>query len=77
MGSAPEGCEPCKCDIGGSRTAICDDITGMCSCKANLEGRTCEKVGPGYYYENLDQVTLEAENANPGKIGVRIHKSKN
>lgn len=69
LGSAPEGCQACDCDIGGSHNTTCDDISGKCDCRPNLMGRKCDQVRPGHYFANLDHIKYEGENAIPGRGG--------
>ncbi|CAK9803904.1 Laminin subunit beta-1 [Anthophora quadrimaculata] len=56
--SHPEACLPCNCDNGGSLDdGICDsrtdplsgDESGRCHCKANVEGRRCDRCKNGYW----------------------------
>ncbi|XP_034171779.1 laminin subunit beta-1 isoform X2 [Osmia lignaria lignaria] len=56
--SHPEACLPCDCDLGGSLDdGICDsrtdplrgDESGRCRCKANVEGRRCDRCKNGYW----------------------------
>lgn len=48
----------CDCDLGGSLDdGICDSITnpltggesGRCNCKANVEGRRCDRCKNGFW----------------------------
>ena len=70
LGSTKEGCEKCGCDVGGSVSSVCDDISGSCQCKRNLIGRQCNLVQPGYYVELLSQNKYEGEDSVPGEIDV-------
>uniref|UniRef100_A0A348G671 Laminin subunit beta1 n=1 Tax=Odontomachus monticola TaxID=613454 RepID=A0A348G671_ODOMO len=56
--SDPEACQPCNCDLGGSLDdGICDsrtdllsgDESGRCHCKANIEGRRCDRCRNGFW----------------------------
>ncbi|KAG6801748.1 laminin subunit beta-1 isoform X1 [Apis mellifera caucasica] len=56
--SDSEACLPCDCDLGGSLDdGICDsrtdllsgDESGRCHCKANVEGRRCNRCKYGYW----------------------------
>lgn len=48
-GNLEAGCEPCKCNPIGSRTEICDPVTGYCSCKPGVFGITCDSCLDGYF----------------------------
>ncbi|XP_062428551.1 laminin subunit alpha-2 isoform X5 [Rhea pennata] len=39
-------CQPCRCNINGSFSEICDSRTGQCECKANVIGRRCDMCKP-------------------------------
>ncbi|XP_034940171.1 laminin subunit beta-1 isoform X2 [Chelonus insularis] len=56
--SDPEACQPCDCDPNGSLDdGICDSRTdpltgeesGRCHCKANVEGRRCDRCKNGFW----------------------------
>ncbi|XP_062842586.1 laminin subunit beta-3 isoform X2 [Trichomycterus rosablanca] len=40
-------CLPCQCDSAGS--VGCDEVTGVCRCKDNVEGPRCDRCKPGYF----------------------------
>ncbi|XP_076857494.1 laminin subunit beta-3 isoform X2 [Brachyhypopomus gauderio] len=47
---SPDACLRCQCDSAGSeRGGQCDQVTGACLCKANVEGARCDRCKPGYY----------------------------
>ncbi|KAI4494129.1 hypothetical protein M0802_009163 [Mischocyttarus mexicanus] len=57
----PEACQPCDCDLSGSLDdGICDsrtdllsgDESGRCHCKANVEGRRCDRCKNGFWNFN-------------------------
>lgn len=50
----PYGCEDCRCNQNGtiSRIGICDTVTGVCMCKTNVQGRTCDMCKPNTYQLN-------------------------
>lgn len=49
------GCKPCNCNTLGSTRAQCDQETGECSCKRNVDSSTgCSRCLPGYYNLNRD-----------------------
>ncbi|GAB1863172.1 Laminin subunit beta-1 [Camponotus japonicus] len=63
--SDPEACQPCDCDLGGSLDdGICDsrtdllsgDESGRCHCKANIEGRRCDRCKNGFWNFNPDSL---------------------
>ncbi|KAM7303910.1 laminin subunit gamma-1 isoform X2 [Ixodes scapularis] len=43
--------EPCGCSMAGSVDSppSCDAATGVCRCKANVEGRQCDRCRPGFF----------------------------
>ena len=46
VGSSPlEGCSACDCNSAGTlaNSTICDKVVGNCTCKQNVEGRTCSE----------------------------------
>uniref|UniRef100_A0A3B4BK63 Uncharacterized protein n=1 Tax=Pygocentrus nattereri TaxID=42514 RepID=A0A3B4BK63_PYGNA len=46
----PDACLPCQCDSAGSGSGRqCDPVTGLCVCKANVEGSRCDRCKVGYY----------------------------
>jgi len=55
------GCKPCDCDIGGSLQYTCDQTSGQCQCRDNVQGMQCTEVRPGYYFTCLDHYKFEAE----------------
>ncbi|KAI6647890.1 Usherin-like [Oopsacas minuta] len=48
------GCVECDCNIAGSEGIGCDQATGACVCKKNVQGITCDtcKDGFGFLNEN-------------------------
>ena len=59
-GQNPEGCEPCNCNEGGSKSLLCNPITGQCDCKENIKGLKCDEIPDEFYVEI--NVTVEVEN---------------
>ncbi|MGH0133733.1 UNVERIFIED_CONTAM: hypothetical protein FKN15_025415 [Acipenser sinensis] len=55
------GCRGCQCDIGGSASLTCDERSGTCSCRKNVEGRTCNQPEKGYYFPDLHHLKYEIE----------------
>ncbi|XP_060766752.1 laminin subunit beta-3 [Neoarius graeffei] len=46
----PDACLRCQCNSAGSEVGRqCDEVTGVCRCKKNVEGARCERCKPGYY----------------------------
>ncbi|KAL9987042.1 hypothetical protein ACROYT_G001277 [Oculina patagonica] len=47
------GCKSCDCDVGGSSNGqTCDKVTGVCHCRPNVIGKTCNRTAIGFYYPN-------------------------
>uniref|UniRef100_A0A4W3J866 Laminin, alpha 5 n=1 Tax=Callorhinchus milii TaxID=7868 RepID=A0A4W3J866_CALMI len=56
------GCKGCQCDIGGSVGGLtCDDRSGRCQCRQNVEGRTCSQAKPDHYFPDLHHLRSEIE----------------
>ncbi|KAM4597673.1 laminin subunit beta-3-like [Polymixia lowei] len=46
----PDACTRCSCDADGAANGDqCDESTGLCQCKANVEGPRCDRCKMGYY----------------------------
>ncbi|VDK83052.1 unnamed protein product, partial [Cylicostephanus goldi] len=58
------GCEPCKCDIGGSLRADCDGETGQCRCRPRVTGLQCDKPIENHYFPTLWHNQYEAEDGH-------------
>ncbi|KAG5838801.1 hypothetical protein ANANG_G00227460 [Anguilla anguilla] len=41
------GCTPCNCDPAGSVRDDCEQMSGLCSCKAGLKGMKCSVCPDG------------------------------
>lgn len=39
----------CHCHPQGSKTTVCDQITGQCSCQGEVAGRRCDRCLQGYF----------------------------
>lgn len=54
--SNPMGCEECQCNLNGtlSRIGHCEAETGMCTCKLNVMGRTCDTCNRNTYSLGAD-----------------------
>lgn len=48
IGHRTVSCEPCDCDLSGSRSSVCDKRTGQCPCLSNYQGYRCNKCSKGY-----------------------------
>ncbi|PIK40304.1 hypothetical protein BSL78_22859 [Apostichopus japonicus] len=57
----PDGCTPCDCNGGGALSNTCNNLTGLCDCKMNIGGRSCDVVDSGFYVPLLDGIKIEAE----------------
>ncbi|XP_041102067.1 laminin subunit alpha-3-like isoform X2 [Polyodon spathula] len=55
------GCRGCQCDIGGCASLTCDERSGTCPCRKNVEGRTCNQPEKGYYFPDLHHLKYEIE----------------
>ena len=44
-----EHCSSCSCEISGSFSSLCNNFTGQCQCKQNVEGRDCSQCVEGTY----------------------------
>ncbi|XP_072098440.1 laminin subunit alpha-5 isoform X1 [Mobula birostris] len=56
------GCQGCQCDIGGSvGSLMCDELSGSCHCRQNIEGRTCNQAKPDHYFPDLHHLRFEIE----------------
>uniref|UniRef100_UPI00358FF63F netrin-1-like n=1 Tax=Myxine glutinosa TaxID=7769 RepID=UPI00358FF63F len=43
-------CQRCTCNPVGSRSKMCDGVTGRCICKDGVEGGTCSRCMEGYQH---------------------------
>lgn len=43
------GCQPCLCNMSGSRSQECDQTIGQCPCKNHVSGRRCDQCDLGYH----------------------------
>ncbi|KAG2461856.1 LAMA5 protein, partial [Polypterus senegalus] len=55
------GCQGCSCDIGGSIGLTCDERSGRCQCRQNVEGRRCNQPKKDYYFPDLHHLKFEIE----------------
>uniref|UniRef100_A0A1I8HAT8 Laminin, beta 2 (laminin S) n=1 Tax=Macrostomum lignano TaxID=282301 RepID=A0A1I8HAT8_9PLAT len=50
-----EGCRKCDCGVEGTvGNQGCNQYTGQCPCKVNVQGETCDSCKPGFY--NLSMI---------------------
>ncbi|XP_069007880.1 laminin subunit beta-3 [Embiotoca jacksoni] len=47
--SNPLGCTKCSCSPDGSRSDVCDQLTGQCPCRPHFHGHTCDTCSKGYW----------------------------
>uniref|UniRef100_A0A8B9LS25 Basement membrane-specific heparan sulfate proteoglycan core protein n=1 Tax=Astyanax mexicanus TaxID=7994 RepID=A0A8B9LS25_ASTMX len=40
-------CQPCRCNINGSVSEVCNKQNGQCECRQNAIGRQCDECMPG------------------------------
>ncbi|XP_036386703.1 laminin subunit beta-1-like [Megalops cyprinoides] len=47
----PQGCQPCRCDQQGTVSGglLCDQVSGVCSCKRHVTGLNCDQCMPEYW----------------------------
>lgn len=45
----PLGCSKCSCSFVGSLSGVCDQLTGQCVCRSNMEGLWCDRCAAGYW----------------------------
>ncbi|XP_068094461.1 laminin subunit alpha-3-like [Hyperolius riggenbachi] len=55
------GCKGCECDMGGAISHQCDESSGKCACRSNVEGRKCDQPKENYYFPDLYQMKHEIE----------------
>ncbi|KAM9364179.1 laminin subunit beta-3 [Pholidichthys leucotaenia] len=53
--SNPLGCTTCSCSPVGSRSNVCDPVTGKCPCRSHFHGLTCDTCAKGYWKPSLSQ----------------------
>ncbi|XP_053321438.1 laminin subunit beta-4 [Spea bombifrons] len=44
-----QSCTKCGCNSKGSTSPLCDQVTGQCACRSEIQGRRCDSCLPGYY----------------------------
>uniref|UniRef100_UPI0037E8F603 laminin subunit beta-4 n=1 Tax=Semicossyphus pulcher TaxID=241346 RepID=UPI0037E8F603 len=51
----PQACIPCDCDPAGSQGGgLCDNRSGRCVCKENVEGQRCDRCKQGFFNLRAD-----------------------
>ena len=57
-----KGCEPCNCNINGTRgnSASCSEFSGQCDCIPERSGRSCNECPTGFWGDPL--VECKSEN---------------
>ncbi|XP_053562862.1 laminin subunit alpha-5 isoform X2 [Bombina bombina] len=55
------GCQGCKCDIGGSIGLACNERSGTCQCRENVQGSQCNQPTSGHYFPDLHHLKYEVE----------------
>lgn len=58
------GCKDCNCDVGGSRSSICEKTTGQCNCYSRITGLTCDRPLTTHYFPTLHQFQFEYEDGS-------------
>ncbi|XP_051979459.1 laminin subunit beta-3 [Xyrauchen texanus] len=52
---SPDACLRCQCNsVGSLNSGQCDSVTGVCACKAYVEGARCDQCKAGYYNLNAN-----------------------
>jgi len=62
--TSSQGCLPCDCNPGGSRSTSCDLVTGQCYCRTGVIGRTCSQIINNFFFPSIDFIRLEAEQSS-------------
>ncbi|XP_029467612.1 laminin subunit alpha-5 isoform X2 [Rhinatrema bivittatum] len=55
------GCRGCRCDIGGALGLTCDERTGACQCRENVQGPRCNQPESQHYFPDLHHLKFELE----------------
>lgn len=42
-------CESCRCGVKGSKSSVCDNISGLCDCLPNVSGQRCDQCTSGHW----------------------------
>nr|DBA24358.1 TPA: hypothetical protein GDO54_012028 [Pyxicephalus adspersus] len=62
-GSNYFGCKGCRCDVGGAVSQMCDESSGKCTCRKNIEGNNCNIPKKSFYFPDLYQMKYEIEDS--------------
>ena len=54
-------CQSCGCSLSSSVSWTCDKISGQCTCKSGLTGRTCDIIEDFHWLPFLEGLIYEAE----------------
>ncbi|XP_067323546.1 laminin subunit alpha-3 [Anolis sagrei] len=67
------GCQGCDCDVGGSISQVCDDLSGDCQCRNHIVGKNCNEPEKNYYFPDLHHMKYEIEDGtSPNGRGIRF-----
>ncbi|XP_061452960.1 laminin subunit alpha-3 isoform X2 [Rhineura floridana] len=67
------GCQGCKCDVGGSVSHVCNDLSGDCQCRRHIAGKSCNEPRKDYYLPDLHHMKFEVEDGtSPNGRGIRF-----
>ncbi|KAM4040964.1 laminin subunit alpha-2 isoform 3-T3 [Anomaloglossus baeobatrachus] len=67
----PRSCLPCKCNINGSMSIVCNQQTGQCDCRSNVKGRQCDECLPNCWWDSDNQVCLPCNCSVSGSMSQR------
>uniref|UniRef100_UPI00358F4700 netrin-1-like n=1 Tax=Myxine glutinosa TaxID=7769 RepID=UPI00358F4700 len=62
-------CQRCTCNPVGSRSKMCDGVTGRCICKDGVEGGTCSRCVEGYQHGKCSEYCTPQ---NPLKLDFKV-----
>ena len=71
MSALIHGCRECDCDIGGAYDNDCDQTSGQCNCRPNIDNRRCDLVVSGNFLPALDYYIFEAEDAEVVNVSTK------
>ncbi|CAH8572031.1 unnamed protein product [Heterobilharzia americana] len=64
----------CLCNSTGSRSEICDKMTGQCPCKEGVVGRQCDQCAP-YHYDFSARGCTDCACDPQGSVSLQCHES--